>query len=71
MVTARTIGYRRLMRRGDDDADDSMAKFIARLSILGVTNRRAYRLLREIAWRFVIDNSLDVSLRCENLTELN
>jgi hypothetical protein len=35
----------------------SMGEWVTRLSILGATNRDAYRALREVMWRFVVENS--------------
>ncbi len=35
----------------------SMGEWVTRLSILGATNREAYRALREVIWRFVVENS--------------
>lgn len=33
------------------------AEWVTKLSILGATNREAYRALREMMWRFVVENS--------------
>jgi hypothetical protein len=35
----------------------SMAEWVTRLSLLGATNREAYRAVREQIWRFVVENS--------------
>lgn len=35
----------------------SMSEWVTRLSILGATNREAYRAVREQIWRFVVENS--------------
>ncbi len=35
----------------------TMGEWVTRLSILGATNREAYRALREVMWRFVVENS--------------
>lgn len=35
----------------------TMGEWVTRLSVLGATNRDAYRALREVMWRFVVENS--------------
>lgn len=35
----------------------SMAEWVTKMSILGATNRDAYRALREVMWRLVVENS--------------
>lgn len=35
----------------------TQAEFVAKLSLLGATNREAYRALRDVMWSFVVDNS--------------
>lgn len=37
--------------------EESMAQWVTKLSLLGANNREAYRALREIMWRFVVENS--------------
>lgn len=37
--------------------DESMAEWVTKLSLLGISNRDAYRVLREVMWRFVVENS--------------
>ncbi len=35
----------------------SMAEWIAMVTLLGQTDRDAYRVLRELMWTFVVENS--------------
>jgi len=35
----------------------TMAEWVTKMSILGATNREAYRALRAQMWRFVVENS--------------
>jgi hypothetical protein len=35
----------------------STAEWVTKLSLLGESNRDAYRVLREVMWRFVVENS--------------
>lgn len=37
--------------------NESMAEWVTKLSLLGETNREAYRAVREAIWRFVVENS--------------
>lgn len=37
--------------------EESMAVWVTKLSLLGASNREAYRALREVMWRFVVENS--------------
>lgn len=36
---------------------ESMAEWVTKMSLLGATNRDAYRALRDVMWRFVVENS--------------
>jgi hypothetical protein len=35
----------------------SMAEWVTKMSLLAKTNREAYRVLREMMWQFVVENS--------------
>ena len=35
----------------------TMAEWVTKMSLLAMTNRPAYRVLRELMWQFVVENS--------------
>lgn len=39
------------------DEGPTVAEFVTELSLLGKSNRPTYRALREVMWRFVVENS--------------
>lgn len=43
--------------RAGTQKPSTLAEWITKMSILGTTNRDAYRALRAQMWRFVVENS--------------
>lgn len=41
----------------DPESGPTKAEFVTTLSALGASNRPAYRALRALMWRFVVENS--------------
>jgi hypothetical protein len=41
----------------EQDRPQSMAEWVTKMSLLGATNRDAYRALRAVMWQFVVENS--------------
>ena len=46
-----------MAKLGDRVDGPSQAEFVTKMSLLGSTDREAYRVLRALMWRFVVENS--------------